>query len=67
MINNPNEGYVEPEAIPFDFITSIGDMYWEPLASIGSNWTPNLDKTSLFYREYDSSNPCKFENFRVWS
>ena len=67
MINNPNEGYIEPEYIPFDEIMKVGDMYWSPLASVGSNWTPNLDVNSLFYREYDSSNPCKFENFRVWT
>ena len=67
MIENPNNGYTEPEEIPFDFILSIGDQYWGPLASVMSKWTPNLDKNSLFYREYDSNNPCKFENFRVWT
>ena len=67
MIENPNQGYIEPESIQFDFVTKIGDLYWSPLASVGSNWTPNLDKNSLFYREYDAKNPCSFENFRVWT
>ena len=30
MIQNPREGYVEPESIPFDFVTRIGDQYWAP-------------------------------------
>ena len=67
MINNPNEGYTEPEVIPFYEVLEIGDMYWSPLAIVKSNWTPNLDVNSLFYREYDKTNPCSFSNFRVWT
>ena len=67
MIKNPRMGYTEPEAIPFEEILAVGDQYWAPLASVKSNWTPNKDVNSLFYREYDAKNPCKFENFRVWS
>ena len=67
MIQNPNNGYTEPEQLPFEMILEIGDDYWQPLISVGSNWTPNKDTNSLFYREYDSKNPCKFENFRVWT
>ena len=67
MIKNPRMGYVEPESIPFEEVLAVGDKYWSPLASVGSNWTPNLDKNSLFYRPYDEKNPCSFENYRVWS
>lgn len=67
MIQNPRMGYTEPESIPYEKILEIGDQYWEPLVSIMSNWTPNKDTNSLFYREYDKRNPCKFENFRVWT
>jgi len=67
MIKNPRMGYVEPEEIPFNEIMEISDQYWAPLKSVGSNWTPHKDENSLFYREFDKSNPCKFENFRVWS
>ena len=67
MINHPKEGYIEPEMLPFEEILAIGDMYWEPLVSVLSTWTPSQDTNSLFYREFDKSNPCKFENFRVWT
>ena len=67
MIKNPKMGYVEPEAIPFDQILEIGDMYWEPIVGVLSDWKPNSDVNSLFNRPYDKSNPCKFENFRVWT
>jgi homospermidine synthase len=67
MIENPKMGYIEPEYMPFEQILEIADMYWAPLASVGCNWTPNKDVNSLFYKPYDESNPCKFENFRVWT
>lgn len=67
MLKNPNNGYTEPEEIPFDEILEVGDMYWEPLVSVLSDWTPNKDVNSLFYREFDSKNPCSFSNFRVWT
>lgn len=67
MIRNPRMGYIEPEAIPYDEILEIADMYWEPLKSVMSNWTPSKDVNSLFYKEFDKKHPCRFENFRVWS
>lgn len=67
MINNPKEGYIEPESLPFEEILDIGDQYWKPIVSKLTDWTPNQDVNSLFYREYDSTNPCKLENFRVWT
>lgn len=67
MIRNPENGYTEPEEIPFEEILEIGDHYWQPLVSIRSTWSPNKDINSLFYREFDFTNPCKFENFRVWT
>ena len=67
MIENPRMGYVEPESVPFEKILEIGDMYWDPIVTVYSDWIPNEDNNSLFYRKYDSSNPCCFENFRVWS
>jgi homospermidine synthase len=67
MIKNPRNGYTEPEEVPFEEIMKIGDMYWNPIVSVMSNWTPNKDVNSLFYKEYDASNPCKYENFRVWT
>jgi len=67
MIKNPRNGYTEPEELPFEEILEIGDQYWEPLVSVMSNWTPSKDTNSLFYKEFDESNPCKYENFRVWT
>jgi len=66
-IRNPHKGYVEPESLPHDEILMIADPYLGPIAFEHTDWRPNLDKNSLFYREYDAKNPCSFENFRVWT
>jgi len=66
-IQNPDRGYVEPEAMPYDFILKYADPYLGPIAFEKTDWRPNQDKNSLFYREYDAKNPCSFENFRVWT
>ena len=67
MIDNPRSGYHEPEDLPFEQILAVADHYWEPLISIETDWRPSQDVTSLFYREIDDTNPCRFDNFRVWT
>lgn len=67
MIKNPKNGYTEPESVPFDEILAIGDKYWEPLAMVETDWTPNQDVNSLFYKPFDKKNKCRMENFRVWT
>jgi homospermidine synthase len=66
-IENPNEGYTEPEDLPYDYILSIADPYLGKIAFEKTDWRPEEDKNSLFYREIDADNPCSFENFRVWT
>jgi len=66
-IENPNRGYVEPEEIDHEFVLKHADPYLGPIAFEMTDWRPNKDTNSLFYREYNEKNPCSLENFRVWS
>ena len=66
-IENPKLGYIEPEQIPFDYVLKYADPYLGPVPFEMTDWRPNEDKNSLFYREYDAKNPCSFSNFRVWT
>ena len=66
-IENPRMGYVEPEVIPYEYILHYADPYLGPVPFVMSDWSPNKDTNSLFYREYDASNPCSYENYRVWT
>lgn len=65
-IKNPNKGYTEPEAIPYEEILSIADPYLGNIPFEHTDWRPERDKNSLFYREINKKNLCSFENFRVW-
>lgn len=66
-IENPNEGYVEPEAIPFEFVLHYADPYLGKVPYVETTWHPFKDVNSLFYRELDPKNPCAYENYRVWT
>jgi homospermidine synthase len=66
-LENPNRGYVEPEEIDHKVVLQYADPYLGPIPYVWTEWKPNQDKNSLFYREYDASNPLSFENFRVWT
>jgi homospermidine synthase len=67
MLNNPTEGYTEPEAIPFQEVLAVAGPYLGPIASTALDWTPTEDRNVLFKRALDKDNPWRFENFRVWS
>jgi len=67
MLQNPNMGYVEPEDLPFDFILNLAKPYLGTMASVQTNWTPMVDRNSLFKVDVDPRHPWRFENFRVIS
>lgn len=67
MINgNSNNGYTEPEDIPFEEVTKIADPYWEPIISVMTDWNVKKKVNKLFDKEFDENNPLSIENFIVW-
>lgn len=64
-IKNPTEGYVEPEALPFEEILKVSFKYLGPMASVQSDWTPIVGNQSIYPRKLDLSEPWAFENFQV--
>ena len=48
VIENPNEGYTEPEELPYDYILKIADPYLGPLIFEYTDWEPTEDRTDLF-------------------
>jgi homospermidine synthase len=67
MLQNPTMGYVEPEDLPFEFILNLAKPYLGTMASVQTNWTPIVDRNSLFKVDVDPRHPWRFENFRVIS
>ena len=66
-LNNPNDGYLEPEDLPHEEILKIAVPYLGPMASVQSDWTPLEDRNVLFRQPLDPEHPWRFENFRVFS
>lgn len=65
-MENPNNGYTEPEMIPHDYIMRIATPYLGPVVGVVGDWTPITDHDNLYGRKYDESNIWSFENFRVY-
>jgi len=64
-LENPKEGYCEPECLPFDFVLRIAEPYLGPVAAVYSEWCPLENRSSLYGHTYDEENEWAFENFRV--
>jgi homospermidine synthase len=62
---NPDMGYVEPEQIPYDYVLKIATPYLGNVVGVQSDWTPLMDRNSLYKQDFDEENPWSFENFRV--
>jgi homospermidine synthase len=66
MIQNPNKGFTEPEAIDHDFVLDICKPYLGPVVAVRSDWTPLKDRSVLMEEQgLDLSDPWQFKNFRV--
>jgi len=64
-LENPSEGYVEPEDIPHDFVLDIAMPYLGPVVAHYSDWNPLQYRDQLYDQEYDEENLWSFENFRI--
>jgi homospermidine synthase len=64
-LENPCMGYVEPDAIPFDFVLRIAEPYLGPVVAIYGDWSPLHHQNMLYGRTYDEENPWAFTNFLV--
>ena len=67
ILENPTEGYIEPESVDHEFMLNIAKRYLGPIASVQSDWTPLQDRNKLYSRDLDPSHPWRLENFRIAS
>ena len=64
-IDHPNEGIVEPEDIDHQYILNIALPYLGTVAGHYTDWTPLMNRQSLFSEELDLADPWQFINIRV--
>lgn len=64
-IENPNRGVVEPEDMDHQRILEICRPYLGPVVGVYSDWTPLVDRETLFEEDIDRNDPWQFKNVRV--
>lgn len=64
-IENPQRGLVEPEEMDFRRCLDVAGPYWGPRHGAFTDWTPLLDRETLFAEDIDRDDPWQFKNIRV--
>ncbi len=66
MVRHPNEGYCEPEDLPYREVLEVALPYLGPMVSQSTEWMPTQHLNKLFNRPINNDNPFAFANFRVY-
>jgi homospermidine synthase len=64
-IENPERGLLEPDELDHQRILAICKPYLGTLTGAYTDWSPLLDRESLFPEDLDLSDPWQFKNVRV--
>ena len=64
-IENPNQGIMEADELPYEKIMAITDPYMGKMVGVWTDWTPLQNRGMLFPEDVDASDPWQFKNFRV--
>jgi homospermidine synthase len=65
IIENPQQGMVEPEDIDYERVLEIAAPYLSRLTGHYTDWTPLTGRNQLFPEEIDTHDHWQFKNFRV--
>ena len=66
VIENPRCGYLEPEALPHDWVLEAARPYLGPMISRPTDWTPLRDRQRYFEEpSLDPDDPWQFGNFFI--
>ncbi|MFO0941977.1 MAG: saccharopine dehydrogenase C-terminal domain-containing protein [Pirellulales bacterium] len=65
-IENPNEGVVEADEIPFQPMLEMISPYLGPLIGVYTEWNPLANRHWPLEESIDDSDPWLFHNIRVW-
>lgn len=64
-IENPTQGVVDPEELPFDELIARCRPYLGEVVGVYSDWTPLKNRAGFFTQDIDTEDPWQFRNFRV--
>ncbi|QMT59783.1 saccharopine dehydrogenase C-terminal domain-containing protein [Legionella sp. PC997] len=66
-IQNPNQGLLEPDELPYDQILKNALPYLGKVQGYYTQWNPLKIRNKLYYEELDNSDPWQFINMQVKS
>jgi homospermidine synthase len=64
-IEHPRRGILEPEELDFARILEIAGPYLGDVVGVYGDWTPLIDRETLFPEDLDHDDPWQFKNIRV--
>lgn len=64
-IENPQAGIIEADHLDYARVLDVARPYLGDLVGVYSDWTPLLNRGTLFPEEVDRADPWQFLNFRV--
>jgi homospermidine synthase len=64
-MENPDSGLLEPDELDHRRILEIARPYLGTVTGAYTDWSPLLDRESLFPEDLDLSDPWQFKNVRV--
>jgi homospermidine synthase len=64
-IENPQSGIVEADHLDHERVLDVARPYLGDLVGVYSDWTPLVDRGTLFAEDLDRGDPWQFKNFRV--
>jgi len=64
-MENPERGICEPDEMDFERVLDIAGPYCVPIVGEYTDWTPLVDRETLFKEDIDKEDPFQFKNFRV--
>jgi homospermidine synthase len=64
-IENPDQGILEADELPYDKMIDICKPYLGTMVSAWTDWTPLQERNTLFEEDIDSTDPWQFKNFIV--
>jgi homospermidine synthase len=66
-MNNPNQGLLVPDDMPWQEVLGYAEKYWGGFHSEAADWDPLKNQNDLFKgwngRKYDESDPWQDSNF----
>ena len=66
VIDNPRRGYLEPEALPHDWVLEVARPYLGPMVSRPTDWSPLQGRQRYFDEaSLDPEDPWQFGNFFI--